>query len=242
MYFCKISNDISMKKVLLMFLVLGLGCMSVVARTSSQMPTNQHVRFDADDDGNDDEDEAKPYTHHEVTVGYGFLPSTSISSALVNSSYERGKDFIGSIFATYTYRFNHVVGLGATLAFDPANKTFSDPKMPDLGNICKVNQNNFVALLHLKINWLNTRVVAMYSKVGFGASFGKTSVVNNYPEIYEVTPSDKVANPRFAYTIVPVGIELGNRQYAAVMQLGFGSEGFFSIGFRYGFGFNKTDK
>lgn len=229
-----------MKRILMLLLVLSIGVMPSIARTETKNQVESLMPRGIEDD-DDDNDEPKPYTHHEVTVGYGFLPTTSFRSTRfwMNSGYVQGNDYVGPVFATYTYRFNQVVGIGATFAFDPANRNYSDENHPDLGAICKVKQNNFTTLLHLKINWLNTRVVAMYSKVGFGATFGKTKVENVYPDLYEITPSNAVSNPRFAYSIVPVGIELGNRQYAAFMQIGFGAEGVFSLGFRYGFGFNK---
>lgn len=234
-----------MKRILMLLLVLSIGVMPSIARTETKnqvgsvMPLDNHG-----DDDEDDNDEPKPYTHHEVTVGYGLLPSTSFRNTFWtgNPNYVRSHDYVGSFFVTYTYRFNQVVGLGATFAFDPANRSYSDKRYPDLGEICKVKQNNFTTMVHLKINWLNTRVVAMYSKVGLGVTFGKMNTQNFYPDLYEIAPSDLITNPRTAYSFVPVGIELGNRQYAAFMQVGFGAEGVFSLGFRYGFGFNKTDR
>lgn len=227
-----------MKKLLLMILVLGMGIMPAMARTSTQSPVNAVTQLEFDGDDEDEKDEPKPYTHHEVTVGYGLLPATSLQT-WSRSSYNYDKDYVGSIYATYTYRFNQVVGIGATVAYDPANRNYYDDQMPELGDICKVRQNNFTVMAHLKINWLNTRVVAMYSKVSLGATFGKANVNNLYPDIYEVAFPEKSSKPRFAYNVAPVGIELGNRQYAAFMQCGFGAEGVFCIGFRYGFGFNK---
>lgn len=235
-----------MKKLLLLILVFGLGLMPVLASTATRTTNVSSAMYEADDDDDDDDeddnDEPKPYTHHEFTVGYGLLPSTSVRDFWKSSPYIREHDHVGSILLTYTYRFNQVVGLGATFAFDPANCTYSDQRRPELGDICKLKHYNYTAMVHLKINWLNTRVVAMYSKVSMGATFGKPTLENYYPDLYEASFTGRQSFARFAYNIAPVGIELGNRQYAAFMQCGYGAEGIFCIGFRYGFGFNKNDR
>ena len=55
---------------------------------------------------------------HEVSIGYGFHPVTSISADRV-SRFACWMDKVGAVYGTYTYYFNKHVGLGGTYCFDP---------------------------------------------------------------------------------------------------------------------------
>lgn len=186
------------------------------------------------------QEESDIFTRHEVSVGYGVLPCTSIANIHSgNRNFPATNEFIGSVLANYTYKFNKVIGLGVTFAYDNNNYDMVD-KNADRISVCNVKQNIFSALVHLKVNWVRTKVVTMYSKVGFGGSYYNNKVTKLQPEeLYDIN-TDNMKKGRFAYSIVPVGIELGNKQYAAFMQCGYGVEGIFSIGFRLGL--NKTYK
>jgi len=183
------------------------------------------------------QEESDIFTRHEVSLGYGpFFSSTSFWSPRY---YFDSNDYFGSIFATYTYKFNKVIGIGATVAFDRNNQNvydFRNEKDP----ICNIKQNIVSALVHVKVNWVRTKVVTMYSKVGLGCSYYANNVTKlQSDDLYEIK-LDRMPKFDVNYSVIPVGIELGNKQYAAFMQMGYGVEGIFSLGFRYGI--NKTYK
>ena len=185
------------------------------------------------------QDDADVFTRHEVSVGYGANPISSMYwGSHIDYHFDKNKEFIGAFYATYTYRFTPVVGIGGTFAVDPRVHRYKDKATPGLGTIARVDQTAASLLFHLKLNWLNRRVVTLYSKLGAGACFCGVFIKNNYPELYEVDSNTSPIN--FAYTIVPVGIEIGNKQYAGFLQIGLGMEGFISAGFRYGF--KKTQR
>ena len=184
------------------------------------------------------QEESDIFPRHEVSVGYGFIPSTSLGYS-ANQNFPATREYVGSITACYTYKFNKVIGMGATLAFDNHSYQMLD-KNADNATVCDVRQNIGTALVHLKVNWVRTKVVTMYSKIGIGISFysNNVNVVDSVNYIVNTDNMPKTCST--GYSLIPVGIELGSKQYAAFMQLGCGAEGIFSLGFRCGI--NKTYK
>ena len=183
------------------------------------------------------QEESDIFTRHEVSLGYGpFFQSTSFWSP---DYYSARDDYFGAISASYTYKFNKVIGIGATLAFDHNNQKIYDLRNDNVA-VCNLKQNIITALVHVKVNWVRTKIVTMYSKVGLGGSYYANNVTRLQPEeAYEIKP-ENLKKFDVGYSIIPVGIELGTKQYAGFLQMGYGVEGIFSIGFRYGI--NKTYK
>jgi len=173
---------------------------------------------------------------NEFTVGYGFFPASSfLPWRWVHFSFD--VDPMGAFYATYTRRLTKVIGIGATYCFDPRQLTYYDINTP----ICRLGESSHSLMGHLKINWLNTRHVVLYTKLAAGASFWgyrlKTYDHRSLsPEIpsyqYEIVLPDE--HYCFAYQFTPIGIEIGNKRWAGFAQYGLGMEGCFSIGVRYG--------
>ena len=173
---------------------------------------------------------------NEFSIGYGFKPASSFSFRF-GWYYDCEMDPMGAFYATYTRRLTKVIGIGASYCFDPRQLTYYDSGSP----ICKLGESSHTLMGHLKINWLNTRHVVLYSKLAMGTCFwdyrlktfdhqGEYSLVPNYQ--YEINLPD---NHRcFAYQFTPIGIEIGNKRWAGFAQYGLGMEGCFSIGVRYG--------
>ncbi len=170
---------------------------------------------------------------NEFSIGYGHFPASSFRFRPGCMIYPE-TDNIGAFYVTYTRRLTKVVGIGVTACIDPIILNYHDRVNGERTLICKVSQNSISFLPHLKINWLNTKHVNLYSKVAF---LGLRHVTYNqeeyYPDLYEVTPPDMFLNLD-AYQITPIGVEIGNKRYAGFIQYGLGMEGTISIGFRYG--------
>ena len=173
---------------------------------------------------------------NEFSIGYGHMPSSSFRFHPGYLIYPE-TDNIGAFYVTYTRRLNKVLGIGVTACFDPIRLNYHNRVNGENTLICKVNQNSFSILPHLKINWLNTKYVNLYSKVApIGIRYCTYKQKEYYPDLYEIqSPYNSFADGiGYAYQFTPIGIEIGTKRCAGFMQVGIGMEGIISIGFRYG--------
>ena len=173
---------------------------------------------------------------NEFSIGYGHMPSSSFRFRPGCLIYPK-TDNIGAIYVTYTRRLNKVLGIGVTACFDPIRLNYHDRVNGESRLICTVSQNSISILPHLKINWLNTKYVNLYSKVApIGIRYCTYKQKEYYPDLYEIqSPYNSFADGiGYAYQFTPIGIEIGTKRCAGFMQVGIGMEGIISIGFRYG--------
>ena len=173
---------------------------------------------------------------NEFSIGYGHFPASSFRYRPGCLIYPK-TDNIGTIYVTYTRRLNKVLGIGVTACFDPIRLNYHDRVNGENTLICKVSQNSISILPHLKINWLNTKFVNLYSKVApIGIRYCTYKQKEYYPDLYEIqSPYNSFADGiGYAYQFTPIGIEIGTKRCAGFMQVGIGMEGIISIGFRYG--------
>ena len=171
---------------------------------------------------------------NEFSIGYGVYPASSLNFTGA-AHFHPETDHLGAFFATYTYRINRLIGIGVTFCHNPIHFTYSDLVNGENTVICSVSENSFSIIPHLKLNWLNTKHVNLYSKVAIGGIHYVTYQQEEYyPNLYEITPYDVNTILLDAFQITPVGIEIGTKQYAGFLQIGDGMEGMICIGFRYG--------
>jgi len=170
---------------------------------------------------------------NEFSIGYGIGPSSSFRFRPGCMIYPE-TDNIGAIYVTYTRRLTKVIGIGLTVCYDPIRLNYYGQVNGGSALICKVNENSFSFMPHLKINWLNTKYVNLYSKVAIlGIHYVTYKQEEYYPELYEVN-APELGPTLMAYQITPVGVEVGTKRCAGFLQVGIGMEGLISIGFRYG--------
>ena len=172
---------------------------------------------------------------NEFSIGYGVMPSSSFRYKPGQHYYPLGEN-VGAIYATYTRRLTKVIGIGATYCFDPRVYTYYEKPSTKEGLICRLGESSHTLMFHLKINWLNTKYVNLYSKVGQGIMAWGYNLKEYRPDLYHINmPSNKfIDRIDYAYQFVPIGVEVGTKQYAGFIQCGIGMEGIISIGFRYG--------
>ena len=172
---------------------------------------------------------------NEFSIGYGVKPSSSYRYNPRNHYYPLEEN-VGAIYATYTRRLTKVIGIGATYCFDPRVYTYYEKPSTKDGLICRLGESSHTLMFHLKINWLNTKYVNLYSKVGQGIMAWGYNLKEYQPDVYQVDmPSNKfIDRIDYAYQIVPIGVEIGTKRCAGFIQCGLGMEGVISIGFRYG--------
>ncbi len=104
---------------------------------------------------------------NEFSFGYGVKPSSSFRYN-PGQHYYPLEEHIGAIYATYTRRLTKVIGIGATYCLDPRVYTYYEKPSTKEGLICRLGESSHTLMVHLKINWLNTKYVNLYSKVGQG--------------------------------------------------------------------------
>ena len=173
---------------------------------------------------------------NEFSYGYGHMPASSFRYRPGCFIYPE-TDNIGTLYVTYTRRLTKVIGIGVSACFDPIRLNYHDRVNGESNLICKVNENSLSLIQHLKINWLNTKYVNLYSKVApLGIRYCTYQQEEYYPDLYEIQkPFDSFADRiDYAYQITPIGVEVGTKQFAGFLQVGIGMEGIISIGFRYG--------
>lgn len=172
---------------------------------------------------------------NEFSFGYGVMPSSSFRYKPGQHYYPLGEN-VGAIYATYTRRLTKVIGIGATYCFDPRVYTYYEKPSTKEGLICRLGESSHTLMFHLKINWLNTKYVNLYSKVGQGIMAWGYNLKEYQPNVFEVDmPSNKfIDRIDYAYQFVPIGVEVGTKRCAGFIQCGLGMEGVISIGFRYG--------
>lgn len=178
----------------------------------------------------------KSYTldkRHQISIGYGILTPSHCSIIMPylmeyigpEPAYRYKGACYGAIQIGYTFRCTKVIGVGLYYICDPRIVKLYNDQL-----IGKINWTTHTLLPTLKINWLNKRVVTMYSKVGLGLSINQCGIKNYQPDQFEIqAPQHRVY---FAYQFTLVGIEIGENQYAGFLQMGIGMEGWFSAGFR----------
>jgi hypothetical protein len=172
---------------------------------------------------------------NEFSIGYGVMPSSSFRYKPGQHYYPLGEN-VGAIYATYTRRLTKVIGIGATYCFDPRVYTYYEKPSTKEGLICRLGESSHTLMFHLKINWLNTKYVNLYSKVGQGIMAWGYNLKEYQTDVYQVNmPSNKfIDRIDYAYQFVPIGVEIGTKRCAGFIQCGIGMEGMISIGFRYG--------
>ena len=173
---------------------------------------------------------------NEFSIGYGHWPSSSFRYHPGCMIYPE-TDNIGAVYVTYTRRLTKVIGIGVTACIDPIILNYHDRVNGESTLVCKVSQHSIALLPHLKINWLNTKYVNLYSKVApIGIRYCTYKQKEYYPDLYEVqSPYDSFRDRiGYAYQFTPIGIEIGTKQFAGFLQVGLGMEGIICIGFRYG--------
>ena len=76
---------------------------------------------------------------------------------------------------------------------------------------------------HLKMRWLNLRVLSLYSRVNAGLTFAESKGAGQ-----------GCSAEKFAWQISPIGVELGGR-LAAYAEAGVGTVGSLIVGLRFRF-------
>ena len=108
----------------------------------------------------------------EISVGYGVAPVTDWIDAYsdklldVLDMKDASMDSWGGVSVNYTFRIVGGLGVGATFVYSGNNQRLAGKK---------ISTDYYSIMPHLKMRWLNLRILSLYSRVGVGLTFTESS-------------------------------------------------------------------
>lgn len=175
---------------------------------------------------------AKDYRQkrHEISAGYGVAPlpqwaafaKTVVTLGILRP--ENGK-YSGAVSASYGYRLSRVVNLGVTYSF---SKYAADLYLLHV-NTGRENNTYQTVMPMVKISWLNSRVITLYSRAALGITFNHCKTDYTNEEGVQTTTTGNETQVGFQFS--PVGIEIG-KTVALFAETGLGNMGSIVLGLR----------
>ncbi len=104
----------------------------------------------------------------EISVGYGVAPVTDWIDAYsdklldVLDMKDASMDSWGGVSVNYTFRIVGGLGVGATFVYSGNNQRLAGKK---------ISTDYYSIMPHLKMRWLNLRILSLYSRIGVGLTF-----------------------------------------------------------------------
>ena len=156
----------------------------------------------------------------EISVGYGVAPVTDWIDAYsdklldVLDMKDASMDSWGGVSVNYTFRIVGGLGVGATFVYSGNNQRLAGKK---------ISTDYYSIMPHLKMRWLNLRILALYSRIGVGLTFTESS-----------GEGQSESARQWAFQVSPIGVEIGGK-VAAYAEAGIGTMGSLVAGLRFRF-------
>lgn len=156
----------------------------------------------------------------EISVGYGMKPVTdwmdTYNDMLLDAVGMQNAvmDSWGGISVNYSFRLIGGFGIGATFVYSSNDQRLNGQS---------VSTRYYSIMPHLKMRWLNLRILSLYSRVNAGLTFAESKGAGQ-----------SCSAEKFAWQISPIGVELGGR-LAAYAEAGVGTVGSLIVGLRFRF-------
>lgn len=100
-------------------------------------------------------------------------------------------DSWGGVSVNYTFRIVGGLGVGATFVYSGNNQRLAGKK---------ISTDYYSIMPHLKMRWLNLRILSLYSRVGVGLTFTESS-----------GEGQSESARQWAFQVSPIGVEIGVR-------------------------------
>lgn len=113
-------------------------------------------------------------------------------------------DSWGGVSVNYTFRIVGGLGVGATFVYSGNNQRLAGKK---------ISTDYYSIMPHLKMRWLNLRILSLYSRVGVGLTFTESS-----------GEGQSESARQWAFQVSPIGVEIGGK-VAAYAEAGIGTMG-----------------
>ena len=123
-------------------------------------------------------------------------------------------DSWGGVSVNYTFRIVGGLGVGATFVYSGNNQRLAGKK---------ISTDYYSIMPHLKMRWLNLRILSLYSRVGVGLTFTESS-----------GEGQSESARQWAFQVSPIGVEIGGK-VAAYAEAGIGTMGSLVAGLRFRF-------
>lgn len=133
----------------------------------------------------------------EISVGYGVAPVTDWIDAYsdklldVLDMKDASMDSWGGVSVNYTFRIVGGLGVGATFVYSGNNQRLAGKK---------ISTDYYSIMPHLKMRWLNLRILSLYSRVGVGLTFTESS-----------GEGQSESARQWAFQVSPIGVEIGGK-------------------------------
>ena len=154
----------------------------------------------------------------EISVGYGVAPVTDWIDAYsdklldVLDMKDASMDSWGGVSVNYTFRIVGGLGVGATFVYSGNNQRLAGKK---------ISTDYYSIMPHLKMRWLNLRILSLYSRIGVGLTFTESS-----------GEGQSESARQWAFQVSPIGVEIGGK-VAAYAEAGIGTMGSLVAGAKY---------
>lgn len=170
------------------------------------------------------------YPKHEVSLGYGVVGMTDISSLFADifvgaftGSVEL--DVTGEFNAQYLYNLNKTWGVGCAA-------TYTSVTAHNIDRTCK-EKDNFIAVMPaIRANWFRKAHFGMYTRIAVGGVMGFSKTTHNAGTPDAKEESNTYTN--IAFQASPIGMEFGSNKFSGFLELGFGMQGMLMAGVRLG--------
>jgi len=174
---------------------------------------------------------AQEFKRHEFGISFGAFSNSNwidvFEDALITTmtgtsvKYEN-EDFTGPFSAEYFYHINKIVGLGGIAVYGDRNKDVVSGS-----DVIGKGEDFYLTLMPAaKFEWLRSKHVGLYSKVGLGATLRSESIDYNDGDNYD----DSTIH--FNYQLSLLGVEAGSEVLRGFIELGVGEQGVAQIGVR----------
>ena len=173
---------------------------------------------------------AQSETKQEIAVSYGWLSNSDwlnvfegIVDAVFGETYDEGS-YLGPVSLEYFYNLEPWMGIGAIAVYgheiEDSNKD---------GNKVGTRKNSYISLMPaVKFNWLRRDMVALYSKLGVGATW--RSEIKEFEGENSKYNSDK-KDFHVNWQVSVIGVEVG-KQIRGFAEYGLGEQGMLQVGVR----------
>ncbi|WP_418683266.1 hypothetical protein [Alistipes putredinis] len=143
-----------------------------------------------------------------------FTPIYSDKLLDVLDMKDASMDSWGGVSVNYTFRIVGGLGVGATFVYSGNNQRLAGKK---------ISTDYYSIMPHLKMRWLNLRILSLYSRVGVGLTFTESS-----------GEGQSESARQWAFQVSPIGVEIGGK-VAAYAEAGIGTMGSLVAGLRFRF-------
>ena len=183
-------------------------------------------------------DSNKDYSKNEIAVSWGVGSNieiidvyTNIFTELLARTYS-DNSYSGPITLEYFHHINPRLSFGGMFSYEHASADIFSNWDKTQQNIGKEKSNYFTLMPAAKFEWIHKKTFSLYSKVGAGITFAKST--DKYTNQSSQATKESDSDCYFNFQVSAVGVQFG-KKVCGFTEIGFGQQGILSAGVRYRF-------